>query len=309
MFFRSTPEEIGKQSRFEFIENKAAEGEVALYCRVLDVSPQGYKKYIEASKRPYKYAELLANMQAILDEDIFNKTYGKRRMYEKLQLDYECEHCYNTVAEVMRENGLLQKKNKSSTKGLTKSDKEAQKSEDLIKRDFSAEAPNKKVVTDITEYSARDGKLYVSAIFDCYDNACIGLTIADNMKAEMVVDTYEQASQKYELSGVISHSDRGSQYTSTIYRETIGKLNIIQSMNSASGRCLDNAKGESMWGCSKVEIMSCCDTKKMTCYELAIVIYDYYQYWNHRRICSAIGGVPPIVKRGAYYAKLYDLTA
>ena len=70
-----------------------------------------------------------------------------------------------------------------------------------------------------------------------------------------------------------------------------------------------NAKGESMWGRSKVEIMSCYDIKKMTCYELAMVIYDYYQYWNHRRICSAIGGVPPIVKRGAYYVKLNDLTA
>ena len=143
----------------------------------------------------------------------------------------------------MRENGLLQKKNKA--KGLTKSDKAAQKSENLIERDFSAEAPNEKIVTDITEYTASDGKLYVSAIFDCYDNTCIGLTIADNMKAEMVVDTYEKASQNYELSGAISHSDRGSQYTSAVYRETIERLNIIQSMNSASGRCLDNAKGES----------------------------------------------------------------
>ena len=69
MFFRSTPEEVGKQSRFEFIQKKAKEGEVALYCRVLDVSPQGYKKYIENTKRPYKYAELPANMQAIPDEE------------------------------------------------------------------------------------------------------------------------------------------------------------------------------------------------------------------------------------------------
>ncbi|MDR0295015.1 MAG: transposase [Prevotellaceae bacterium] len=57
--------------------------------------------------KPYKYAQLLADIRAILAEDEFNTTYGKRRMFEKLQLDYECPHCYNTVAKVMRENGLL----------------------------------------------------------------------------------------------------------------------------------------------------------------------------------------------------------
>ena len=294
--------------RFGYIQNHADKSEIALYCRVLMVTVQGYNKYIKSQSRPYKYAGLLANIKAILAEEIFNKTYGKQRMFEKLQLDYDCPYCYNTVAKVMRENGLLQKANKP--KGLTKADKKAQKSDNLIKQDFSAEAPNEKVVTDITEFAGSDGKLYVSSIFDCFDNACLGISIADNMRAGLVIETFKQAAGRYALRGAVSHSDRGSQYTSSGFRETLAKFGIIQSMNGAAGRCHDNAKCESMWARGKWEMMACYNTKKMTCEQLKRLIFRYYMvYWNNRRICSAIGGVPPMVKRRAYYEKLADKAA
>jgi len=226
-------------------------------------------------------------------------------MFEKLQLDYDCPYCYNTVAKVMRENGLLQKANKP--KGLTKADKEAQKSDNLLNRDFTSEAPNEKIVTDITEFTGIDGKVYTSAIFDCFDDACLAVSMADNMRKELVIATFEQAAGKYQLSGSMSHSDRGSQYTSDEFRAVLQKLGIIQSMNSAAGRCHDNAKCESMWGRGKCEIMACYDVRKMTCEEIKALIFRYYMsYWNNRRICSAIGGVPPMVKRDAYYRKLAD---
>jgi len=104
----------------------AVEGEIALHSRILGVTPQGYNKYVKSLSRPYKYADLLADIKAILEEDEFNKTYGRIRMFEKLQLDYDCPFCYHTVAKVMDENGLMIKK--KATKGLTKADKEAQKS-------------------------------------------------------------------------------------------------------------------------------------------------------------------------------------
>jgi len=275
---------------------------------MLTVTPQGYNKYLKSQARPYKYADLLANIKAILAEDVFNKTYGKKRMYEKLILDYDCPYSYNTVAKVMRENGLLQKAN--HPKGLTKADKAAQKSDNLINQDFSTDAPNKKTVTDITEYAASDGKIYVSCVFDCFDNGCLGLSMADNMRAELVVETFKQAAGSYDLRGAIGHSDRGSQYTSETFRETLAKIGIVQSMNSAAGRCLDNAKCESMWARGKTEIIACYNIKKMTCEELKKVIFYYYMvYWNNRRICSAIGGLPPFVKRDAYYEKLIYLAA
>ena len=269
---------------------------------------QGYTKYQKAMSKPYKYEKLLADIKKIREEDIFNKTYGKKRMYEKLILDYECPYCYNTVAKVMRENGFLQKQNRP--KGLTKADKQAQKSENLLEQNFTAEAPNKKTVTDITEWEGCDGKVYQSGIFDCFDNVCMGVTLSDNMRKELVIENFLKAAGSFDLMGVIAHSDRGSQYTSGEYREILAKYGIIQSMNGAAGRCHDNAKCESMWARGKSEIMACFDTKKMTCEELSKLIFHYYMsYWNYRRICSAIGGVPPMVKRGAYYEKLADEVA
>lgn len=267
------------------------------------MSPQGYNKHIQTLSRPYKYAHLLADIRAILQEDKFNASYGKQRIYEKLQLDYNCPYCYATVAKVMAENGLLHKVNKP--KGLTKADKQAQKSDNLLKQDFTSDMPNQKIVTDITEFTGRDGKLYVSALFDCFDNNCLAVSIADNMKKELVIDTVKQACGRYDLQGAIIHSDRGSQYTSAEFRDNLTCYGIIQSMNGAAGRCHDNAKCESMWARAKSEIMESYNTKRMSCAELkALIFYYFMSYWNNRRICSAIGGVPPVVKRNAYYKRL-----
>jgi transposase InsO family protein len=122
-------------------------------------------------------------------------------------------------------------------------------------------------------------------------------------------DTVFQTSMHYDLNGALFHSDRGSQYTSHDFRDTLRNFGLIQSMNSAAGRVHDNAKCESMWARGKSEIMACYDTKRMTCKELTDLILRYYlDYWNHRRICSAIGGVPPMIKRGAYFLKKDDIS-
>jgi transposase InsO family protein len=127
------------------------------------------------------------------------------------------------------------------------------------------------------------------------------------MRKELVVEAMLQASARYDLRGSTSHSDRGSQYTSEDYRKILKTLNIIQSMNGAAGRCHDNAKCESMWARAKSEITAYYNPKKMTCEQLKTLLVNYFlDYWNHRRICSAIGGVPPLVKRGAYYIKQGD---
>ena len=99
-------------------------------------------------------------------------------------------------------------------------------------------------------------KLYVSAIFDCFNSEALGLAMADNMRAELCVTTLKNAVMKFqEPSGAIVHSDRGSQYTSAEYRAVVLKYNIVQSMNCAGGRCHDNARCESMWGRMKEELL------------------------------------------------------
>ena len=90
--------------------------------------------------------------------------------------------------------------------------------------------------------------MYVSAIFDCFDSAVLGLSIGANMQATLCVDTLDNVMKAYpDLKGAIIHSDRGSQYTSQFSRVTIAKYNVIHSMNTDIGRCHDNARCKSMW--------------------------------------------------------------
>ena len=268
-------------------EDGSKKGKLAMYCRVLEVSRQGFYRYMENRDKPWKYQPLVDAMMDILEEDECNDTYGRARMHQAL-LNKKTEGVVvpseRTVYRVMERAGISHKP-KRKPHGITKADKEAQKSEDLLKRDFSAEAPLEKCVTDITEIKAQDGKLYVSAIFDCFDVACIGLAMADNMRAELCVETLENACRAYpELRGSIIHSDRGSQYTSEMYREAIKKYGIRQSMNSAGGRCHDNARCESMWARFKEELLyGRYDTEKMTIEELKTLIWRYFMsYWNNR---------------------------
>ena len=247
-------------------------------------------------------------MIEIREEDEYNDTYGRVRMREALLLKKEEENLETeipeerTVYRIMERLGISHRPRKP--KGLTKADKEARKSDDLLKRNFRSDEPNKKCVTDITELKASDGKLYVSAIFDCFDLLVCGLAMDTNMKAALCTETVSSALKLHpELKGAVLHSDRGSQYTSDEYRRKIAIYGIRQSMNSAGGRCHDNARCESMWARMKVEIFYSRKDKleNYTVEELKTKIWRYYMsYWNNRRICSSNGGLPPSIKRRRY---------
>ena len=290
-------------------EDGVIKGKISFYCRMLKVTRQGFYKYLAGKDRPWKYQNLADSMRAIASEDECNDTYGRIRMYQALLLK-QPEGIRipgeRTVYRVMEKIGLIHRP-KRKPNGITKADREARKSEDLLKRDFSSKEPLKKCVTDITEIKAKDGKLYVSAIFDCFDAAILGLAMDTNMKAELCKCTLENAVRAYPaLKGGIIHSDRGSQYTSATYRRSIAKYGILQSMNSAGGRCHDNARCESMWARMKEELLyGRHDTEKMTVDEVKTIIWRYFiSYWNNRRICSANEGLPPMVKRQRYYESL-----
>lgn len=226
--------------------------DVKFMCEMLAVSRSGYYKHLISKAKPNKNELILSAMINILKEDIENENYGKVRMYERLKADgHKC--CQARVSQIMDENGLRVSKKRKPT-GTTKSDKEAKASDNLVKGDFTAEKPNEKLITDITQTLTLDGTLYISVIFDCFDNSAWGLEMADNMRAELVKSSLESAiSMNPAMRGAILHSDRGSQYTSSLFRETLDKFGIRQSMNSAAGRCYDNAKCESMWGRFKEE--------------------------------------------------------
>jgi len=290
-------------------EDGVIKGKISFYCRILKVTRQGFYKYLADKDRPWKYQDLADAMRVIASEDECNDTYGRIRMYQALLLK-KPEGIRipgeRTVYRVMKEIGLSHRP-KRKPNGITKADREARKSDDLLKRDFSSQEPLKKCVTDITEIKAKDGKLYVSAIFDCFDAAVLGLAMDTSMKAALCERTLDNAVRAYPgLQGAMIHSDRGAQYTSETYRRAVAKYGIRQSMNSAGGRCHDNARCESMWARMKEELLyGRHDTEKMTVEEVETLIFRYFiGYWNNRRICSANEGLPPMVKRRRYYESL-----
>ena len=111
----------------------------------------------------------------------------------------------------MSEAGLIHRHRRP--RGITKTDTATQDKENLIKRDFTAAAPLKKLLTDITEVQCADGKLYVSPVLDCYTGEIVALEMRDNMRKELCIDTVRQLRQKYgRLEGTILHSDRSGLY-------------------------------------------------------------------------------------------------
>ena len=298
-----------------FIRLNTKRYEVEFMCRLLEVTRQGYYNYLKQLTKSYKYTLLLAEIKKIIAEDECNDTYGSMRIWEALifrksqnNTSFPFVPSERTIYRLMKQHGLIHKPNRKPN-SITKADKEAQKSDDLIKRDFTAKAPLTKVVTDITEIPTADGKLYVSGIFDCFDLMPVGLSMANNMRAELCEATVKSMVLKYgksSVQGMILHSDRGSQYTSDLYRTTLVKYGIRQSMNSAAGKCHDNARCESIWARMKEELIYCrYDTTKMSSNAVKTLVWRYFMgYWSNRRICSAIGGIPPAVKRKNYYDSL-----
>jgi transposase InsO family protein len=288
--------------RFEFVKMNSLDFELTWLCRLLKVSRQGYHKWLRRLDRPYKYAELLARIEAILEEDEENAGYGRYRMRQALEQRGGCPVSEGTLGKVMSSRGIGPGANRRKPNSLTREDKAAQKEDDLLGRDFKVEMPNSILVTDLTEVECSDGKLYVSTIFDLFDAMPLGLAMADSMRAELPAASLKQAAVRFDLRGAVIHDDRGSQYTSKLFQELVASLHMHSSMNSAAGRCFDNARCESLWARFKVEKIYGIGSKKFSKEEMKSIIWRYFMsYWSNRRVNTSNDGLPPAEKRRRYY--------
>ncbi|MDO5559801.1 MAG: IS3 family transposase [Oscillospiraceae bacterium] len=211
-----------------------------------------------------------------------NDNYGIRRIHIALN-QYGIAVSIRTVYRTMSEGDLLHQAHRPH--GITKATTEIQEQENMIKRDFHADAPYTKLLTDITEVPCSDGKLYVSPIMDCCSGEILSLEMRDNMKKELCIDTVKCLYKQCRLAqGVILHSDRGSQYTSDVFRSELRKHGITQSL-SGTGHCFDNARMESIFATLKKEKLYRIPTYKMTREEVKTVIFRYiFSYYNTIRI-------------------------
>ena len=284
---------------FIYIQLRASEKTFSIrrMCAALPVSESGFYKWKRNKDNPKAWQKLLAEIHKILDEDEENTNYGVERM--RLALEQRgIKRSYSTVKRVMARGNLLHESNRSPD-GLTKADRDAMKIENIIKQDFTAEAPFRKLLTDITQIPCKDAKLYVSPLLDCYNGEVISLVMDTNMKKELCMKTITEAYKKFDIkSGVIIHSDSGSQYTSGKYKKLLGKLHAVQSM-SGVGKCWDNSRMESWFATLKKEKIYQIDTTKLTVEEVKTIVWRYtFAYYNTKRITTVNpGGLPPAVYR------------
>lgn len=265
-------------------------------CDVLGVSETGYYRFKRNLGRPSKDAVLSAAMQDILDEHPLNDNYGVDRMQIAL---LHRDHIVGKrrISRIMKENGWLHER-KRRPHGLTKATTEIQEKENLIKQDFTSGQPYQKLLTDISQITCRDGKLYISPIMDYFNGEILSLVIRSNMRKELCIDTFNAAVKRFPLSGAILHSDRGSQYTSEAFREKLSNAGVLQSLSGVN-HCFDNARMESFFATLKKELLYRIPTYKMKMDEVKAIIFRYvFVYYNRIRIyTSNPDGLPPAAYR------------
>ena len=281
--------------RYAFIESRKQRWTVKDVCAVLGVSESGYYRYLRNKERPRKDELLSATMKEILDEHPCNDNYGVPRMLLALE-QRGIRAGKRRITRLMRENGWLHTP-KRRPKGLTKTDPEAMKAENLLKQDFGADQPCRKLLTDITQIQCANGKLYISPVLDCFNGEVLSLCMRDNMKKELCIDTIH-ALRNFPIRGAILHSDRGSQYTSTAFREKLQEMGLRQSLSGVD-HCYDNARMESFFATLKKELLYRLPTYRMPMEEVKTRIFRYvFIYYNQIRVYTRNpGGLPPAVFR------------
>lgn len=276
-------------------------------CRVLKISESGYYRWLKNRDKPTARELLSVEIKAILDEHPDNDNYGIDRIMTALEQN-GIRVSRRTVYRTMSEMGILHRRR--SPRGITKATTEIQDRENLIKRDFKAEKPLTKLLSDITEIQCYDGKLYVSAVLDCYNGEILSVAMDSNMKKELCIRTVKELEMQYgkKLKGAIFHSDRGSQYTSEAFRLTLKEAKMVQSL-SGTGHCFDNARMESFFATLKKEKVYRISAYKLTREQVKSIVFRYiFIYYNRIRISSVNpGGMPPVAYRE--WAKTHAPTA
>jgi transposase InsO family protein len=253
----------------------------------MEVSESGYYRWLKYGLVDgIKNDEALVAIEMVHAKHKDNIHYGIPRMMTAIKrLGKKISKA--RVIRIMKEKGWGQPK-PFKPKGVTVADKRAQKSENIIKQNFKAQKPDEKILTDVMEVPCiNDEKIYLSAMFDCFNGEIIALKMADNMRAQLCVDTLKAAIKGRDVKGLIVHSDRGSQYTSKEYREALKKYGIVQSM-SGTGRCYDNARMESFFATLRKEKLSEYKTEQMSAKQVRKIIFDFaMNYYNRIRIYTA----------------------
>ena len=260
---------------------------VSVMCQFFLVSRSGYYDFLRRQEIPKKDTEL-AKVIAQKQRKCFY-TYGYRRMWLALKQDGIMRNP-KTILRIMKKYNLLSEIRRR--RKWTRMGKQLHKYENLLNRDFKADQPNRKWVTDISYIHTKQGVLYLSMIRDLYDNSIVAYKTGTEQTVNLVLDTIRLAMRKEKkkvTAGLQLHSDQGAQYASAAYFELTKRYGITPSM-SRRGNCYDNAMAENFFGILKTECIY--RHKPSTFSEAKDMIDRYIHFYNHERIQYQTGVAP-----------------
>jgi putative transposase len=227
--------------------------------------------------------------------------YGYRRVHE--QLARWGRPCHpEVVRDLMRELGLVPCQPRRSRRGTTRQAAKRADIPDLINRDFTATAPGQKLVGDITYIRTWEGWSYLALVIDCFSRKIVGWAMDDNYKTPLIADAIRMAARNLLLpADAVFHSDRGSNYTSEDFANTLEGLGIRQSVGR-TGICFDNSLAESTNGAIKVELINR-EEYPTRAYAQKRVARYIELFYNSRRLHSSLGYRTPQEVLDEYYGK------
>ena len=277
---------------YRMISAEKASTPVSVCCRLLGVSRSGYYEWASRapSDRALADAWLIEKIKQIHEDH--RRVYGSPRIHADLRLAHGIRVSRKRVERLMREagiSGLVARKRGRTTirvPGVRVAD-------DLVERRFRPEAPNVLWIADITYLRTWEGWLYLAAVQDAYSRRIVGWSMADHMRAELVVDALQMAlARRRPKPGLVFHSDQGSQFVALGFGQACRDAGIAQSMGS-KGCAYDNAVAESFFATLKKELVH--RRSWPTPREMTGEIFEYIEaFYNPRRRHSTLGMLSPV---------------
>lgn len=276
--------------KYRFIESCEADLPVQAVCHYLGVSRSGYYQWRQRKlgQRMQEDVELSKIIEVEFHKH--RRTYGSPRLRDRLR-ELGRRHSRRRIRRLMQASGLIARK----TIGFvttTHSDPSHRPAPNVLNREFTADGPNRKWVSDITHIPTDEGNMYLAATMDLWSRMIVGWAIRESMQVSLVQQAFDMAVQhRWPDPGLLHHSDRGSQYTAQDFRRQLYQHDVVES-HSRKGNVWDNAAMESFFSSLEMELLRVkrFRTKAEAIQEVFIYIEVFY---NRQRIHTALGGRSP----------------
>lgn len=293
-------------SRFQFVADHRDTFEVKWLCEVVEVSRSSFYAWLDGAgaraERAAADAELAARIRVVQASEGIE--YGAPRITAELNdgtiTGENGRVNHKRVARVMRAHGIAGLRLRRTVR-TTVPEPDDQIVPDLLQRDFTAPAPGRKYVGDITYLPYDGGHLYLATVIDCFSRRLVGWSIAEHMRTELVTDALRAAQrERGSLAGAIFGSDHGAQYTSKAYAQLCADLGVTRSMG-AVGSSADNALAESFNATLKRETLHGA-ARWASAHDARLAAFKWITRYNTRRRHSHCGQLSPVAYEHAHQA-------